>query len=497
MNTQVQQQKARIGLLVPLLGFGLFLLLYVSLVLAVISTVGEMPLNQGGSVTEINMVSDRKFWVTDYGADEIWYVDVDNNSYVTYQGLKGPDDARSDGRGNAWWINSDDNTLGQLMLDTATITTWPLPVDGSPSGTAIGSNDQIWVSDSLDSHIYRFDISSSELCTYTVPTYEGGDFLLFSQERLWLGDSLNEQLLKVNPNAGEYTTWSLASGAQPQGLAMDDQNNLWWIDPSLNFLGRLNATNNSITTYDIPTTAIALNSPNDPNQEAISAGIYGVSSPESNTEPFHVTHRDGAIWFTDWSGGRVGFLDPSTASGSTTTITPTHGTVPSRQCQTVEPLSTSMATTSSGTIQWTDNIYDVVKDSDGWLIYQLPGSGSPWGIAADAGNVWFTDQGRQVVGRFELISCFELTLEKTGSGARPVSDPVSSSGCPTSSYTEGQVIYLLANPSAGWTVDQWTGTDDDVASTTNNFVTMPGNEHSVAVHYVEGNFQYLPMVTNR
>lgn len=161
----------------------------------------------------------------------------------------------------------------------------------------------------------------------------------------------------------------------------------------------------------------------------------------------------------------------------------TQGSIQSPDCQTIDPLSESPAISHSGTITWSQATYEEAKNSDGWLIYQLPVGGSPWGTAADAGNVWFTDQGRQKVGRFALLSCHELTLDRTGSGALPTAAPANSTGCPADSYVEGEVIDLSAVPAAGWMVESWSGTDNDSSASSTNTVTMPGMNHQIVVHY--------------
>ncbi len=82
--------------------------------------------------------------------------------------------------------------------------------------------------------------------------------------------------------------------------------------------------------------------------------------------------------------------------------------------------------------------------------------------------------------------CHTLTLTHTGTGGSdPVPSNTHSTGCPTGQYVMGAVIALVANPGSGWYVARWSGTDDDSSTSTNNILTMPDEEHTVTVSYVE------------
>ena len=81
--------------------------------------------------------------------------------------------------------------------------------------------------------------------------------------------------------------------------------------------------------------------------------------------------------------------------------------------------------------------------------------------------------------------CYALTLTHTGSGSDPVVDPTNSAGCNTSMYTANEAISLTALPDSGWHISSWSGTDDDASTAVTNTLTMPANNHSVAVNYEE------------
>ncbi len=88
--------------------------------------------------------------------------------------------------------------------------------------------------------------------------------------------------------------------------------------------------------------------------------------------------------------------------------------------------------------------------------------------------------------------CFPLTLGHSGSGADPSTwDPIrhlwhdKSLICRLGEYSGADIINVTAAPDPRWTVDSWTGTDDDTSSSPENVITMPESEYSVTVAYTE------------
>ncbi len=81
--------------------------------------------------------------------------------------------------------------------------------------------------------------------------------------------------------------------------------------------------------------------------------------------------------------------------------------------------------------------------------------------------------------------CYGLTRTHTGSGGHPAASPVNSSGCPSGQYTEGAQIQLTASPSSGWTVGGWSGTSNNGSTSLANQLTMPDNDHTVGVIYLQ------------
>lgn len=91
------------------------------------------------------------------------------------------------------------------------------------------------------------------------------------------------------------------------------------------------------------------------------------------------------------------------------------------------------------------------------------------------------DGNKSVTADFKL-SCYQLTLEHTGTGSNPTPSPANSIGCNPGYYNYQEEITLTGNPAAHWEVktDSWSGTENNLS----NKVIMPAASHTAGVTYV-------------
>lgn len=120
------------------------------------------------------------------------------------------------------------------------------------------------------------------------------------------------------------------------------------------------------------------------------------------------------------------------------------------------------------------------------------GAGHPYGVLPDRvpermrAHVESVASGSSCLDRIQPPDCHQLTLSHSGSGADPVASPASSGGCDPGFYLDGEAIALTADPADGWSVQSWSGTDDDPSLSKFNGLTMPAADHAVSVAYQSG-----------
>ncbi|MEJ2210684.1 MAG: hypothetical protein P8129_16825 [Anaerolineae bacterium] len=334
----------------------------------------EINLNPEGAAYEINLGPSGHLWISDFSADEIWQVDPTTAAYTVYQGIQAPSDARLDAAGFVWWGDGLAGRFGRLDPTSGVATWWAAPGASSLFGTQIDGNGDLWVVGWDEAYLYRFQPAAGQLCTYTLPLDGIAAYPQHHDGSIWLGDEYNGRLLRLDPPAAQFVIWTLPPDSAPLGMAFDSAGALWYADPNHAYLARFRPDADELDIYDPPTGFL----------------------------PEMVAARGDSVWYSEHSEGAIGQLKPALASSQTLTLTPT---VSSAQvtCNQVMPALTETVNKIQGTLDWTAQTYSLLADSDAWRVYGLPDEGPvqplPWGVAADAEQIWFVDTGRQVLGR--------------------------------------------------------------------------------------------------
>jgi streptogramin lyase len=329
----------------------------------------EMALNQEtGTAYELNRDEDGSLWISDYDADEIWQVDPAREVYTIYHGIDAPSDARHDGSGNVWWGDADSNRFGRLSTASLEKTLWEVPGIDGLYGTQIDQDGRFWVTGFYEPLLYSFELQSTQLCTYTIPEIYSSDYLVSNTDGVWLVSEYGNSLYLLDPDANQLTQWQLPRNGYPGGLAFDVSGNLWWADQVLGYLAFLEPSLDRLTTFDLP-----------------EGGVPLMIAPSGND-----------IWYTDEVNHTLGRLDPDIAEHETFSLTRSQvQTAPT--CSILGTGVTSMINISSGSTSFSPNVYNGTYYPDGWIVFDLPEGGSPWGVTTHEQNVWFVDNGRQVL----------------------------------------------------------------------------------------------------
>jgi streptogramin lyase len=342
--------------------------------------VDEMELNPEGYAYEVNAGPGGLLWISENGAAEIWAVDPASGDYTVYLDAGAVSDARPAPDGTVWWLDQATDRLAHLVPGSRDVTLWDLPVETAPFGTAIDGNGDLWLTEYYRPRVYRFSLSSGQLCTYTLATSGASDYLLADGADIWLGDRINDAIHRLDGDSGQLTSWGLPFNARPEGLALDGQGLVWWADSIRGHLARLEPDQDLLTTYALPLGST-------PRMLAISG------------------HR---LWYTEDSRRTLGRLDPYLATSTSQTLATEPATL-TPSCTFISPAVTGKLRTSTRTATWASASYALAHYTGGWWIHDLPTDGWPWGVAFSGGHVWMVDNGRQVLARvsesLSLVAC--------------------------------------------------------------------------------------------
>ena len=362
--------------------------------IAVANTISlrEAQLSPGSSVWEINRSKDDRLFISHPGADEIWQ-ELTADNFTVYQNITNVQDAKSDSQGNIWWSDKG-SRFGRISTPTQVITTWQIPSGQKIWGLALDNKDKLWLTGwtGAESKLFNFDIVSSQLCTYTLPTSTNSHYVVYEDGELWLGNREEDRIYRLTrPTTETLATWwdlpdELDSG--PNGLIPDGGGNLWWADQKLGGLGFLDSSINQLSFYTLP---------------------LGV-------EPQMVLKENDRIRYTEFTtgtSGTIGVLDPKAAEYYTATLI-SDSEIITPVCDSLEYLNSAEAVTRTEMLTWTVPVTLTPSYAqDGWWIYEI--TAEPYGLAERGSELFVTDQSDQKLLRMPLPLFGQLNLSVTPS----------------------------------------------------------------------------------
>jgi streptogramin lyase len=331
----------------------------------------ETDLLPSGDAENIHADATGKLWITEIASSTVREFDPATRAYTLYTGLARPRDAQLGPDGKLWWLENEPTAgwkaVARMDLSSRLVTTWPVTAS-SPVALAFDNSNRAWFVDQLAPGAYRFDPNGNQYCDYALPGGgQGGPFIAAHNGALWLSDQLSTTLGRITPTAGldaAYTYWPLSFGGgfpEPHGVTFAPNGGVWWADGGLHKIGFLQSNTNRMTLFGPP----------------------GLLAPQQ------VDYQYGKVWFTDPFTNSLGFIDPETAVGiGPQLVTPTMTTL-SPDCATVGS-GTYTAGMSTGVASFSPFGLTSSVDPEGTL-YQVPGSGEPFGLTLVGFDLWTTD----------------------------------------------------------------------------------------------------------
>ncbi len=192
-----------------------------------------------------------------------------------------PQDSAADPLGNVWFPLQDTGQLARFSPDTQEWKLFKVPSENSgPNGLASDPKGVIWFTEK-SGKIGRLDPKSSLVTEYSAPTAKDPQRPVFGPDRaLWFTAQDTNLIGRVDMTTGKITEFSVPTqNAHPYGMVSADDGGLWFCELTGQKLGRVDPKTGQITEFDLP---------------------------NSDVQPRGLAAVPGAIYFTDFGGGRLG-----------------------------------------------------------------------------------------------------------------------------------------------------------------------------------------------
>jgi virginiamycin B lyase len=266
-----------------------------------------------------------------------------------------------------------------------TMRAWDLPVAGAaPHDPAVDPKGNIWFTFQETGHLARFNPDTHEWKLFKIPTPHSGPYGLVSDAagNIWFTEDYAGKIGRLDAKSGSIAEYDPPSAKDPHTPVFGPDGALWFTSQSSNLIGRLDPATGKISEFSVPTQ---------------NAQPYGV-----------VSASDGGLWFCELEGQKLGRVDP--ASGVIAEFSPGVPNVHPRSLVALD-----------GAIYFTDGkggrLGRLTLAGKQFKLWDSPSGrdSEPDGIAADAtGKIWYVESAASVskLVRFdpavEIFSVFPL-----------------------------------------------------------------------------------------
>jgi streptogramin lyase len=264
----------------------------------------------------------------------------------------------SDGR---YWValahDHDPAKLASVDPETGKVTqyNWPEKAEVAAHTIAMDPKEEhIWFSGGPSGELWVFDVKTSKFRSYKIPVsptppagsvtewdqIEGQipsangsayDVVVDNEGMVWFSQLSLGKLVRLNPATGETKDFRPEGTASIRGITVDPQDNLWFGDFHGHRFGKLNVKTGEVKFYKPPTPnatvyGIAFNKVDgnmwygdmngnnvtrfNPKTEQFTE--YRIPQrPDHSYARFIGADAKGRVWFTEYFGDRIGFVDPT------------------------------------------------------------------------------------------------------------------------------------------------------------------------------------------
>jgi streptogramin lyase len=251
-------------------------------------TITEVPVPQPSSgPTGITTGPDGNIWFTEYYDNSIATYNISTGKIKRFHlsevnarpaGIvTGPD-------GNLWFTESLADKIGRITT-AGVITEFPLAVSGSdPIGIISGPVGKLWFTELDNNKIAAISTQTGKIREFTIPTLHSHPaFLAQSADgrAIWFTENTSGKIGVFNSRG--FQEFTLAAGANPEGIVLGPDGNMWFTDDALSEVG-------NITPAGVVTTFPTLTGGAVPSRITVGPSDMGPA----------------ALWFTEMGANNIG-----------------------------------------------------------------------------------------------------------------------------------------------------------------------------------------------
>lgn len=294
----------------------------------------------GSGPLGITVDSNGMVWFTESNASKIGRFDPRNTSFKEYPTPtpnSGPELITTDREGNLWFTMITANKIGRLHSKSERFTEYDIPTPkAGPTGIVVDRQGYVWFSEFTADKIGRLDPRTGKIVEFGIPTNRSGPLVmaLDGQGNVWFTEAYAKKIGKFDPIQLKFTEYPIDSFS-PVGIVVKE-NIVWFADHGSSNIGKLDIATGTVTKYvTSPASAYPVSLPNGlamddegnlwlsehaGNKVAkfIPAESVFVEYVIPSGDPIAIVlwialDQKGQPWFAEWATNKIGTIDISAA----------------------------------------------------------------------------------------------------------------------------------------------------------------------------------------
>jgi class 3 adenylate cyclase/streptogramin lyase len=170
--------------------------------------------------------ADGSLWVAEPNTDQVFHIDPKTGNVIDAIDVGKDPIAIAASRGESasiWVANALGNSVSRIAPGAATAQSFP--VGSSPSGIAVGPDDDVWVTSMDTNTVIRLDPTGHVLATIErVPP--GPSSIAVAGSSVWVGATTARELVRIDATTNGVSDIAAVNGT-PSALAVDAEDNVW------------------------------------------------------------------------------------------------------------------------------------------------------------------------------------------------------------------------------------------------------------------------------
>ena len=166
-----------------------------------------------------------------------------------------PRDPAVDSKGNVWFCGQAGNYIARLNPDTGEFKRFELADNTNPHNLIIDSNNNVWYAGNRNSHIGKLNSADGSIKTYTMPgdTPIDPHTLVFnSAENIWFTAQWGNKVGFLNTQTGDVSLITMPfDSSRPYGVKVDYDDIPWVVLFGSNKLAKIDPVNLSVEQIDL------------------------------------------------------------------------------------------------------------------------------------------------------------------------------------------------------------------------------------------------------